>query len=138
MEQQVENTQDQNNKEVKRFDTNLKKMIGLLNNNKDVLFKQPKVPNSQIKDIVEELFAEETKVKRESLKVKIKEMCIAHINFTKEEKKAREELEKTIINKKKELNKSFEAIFNEVENINLYLKDFEAAAGAGEEPKKVA
>lgn len=137
MSAEIENQQESNNKEIKRFDANFKKMVSLLQGNKDVLFKTSKIPNEELKNIVDELFKEEIEGKRETLKAKIKEVCAAHIAFSKEERKAREELEKTILNKKKEMNKTFETLFNEVENINTYHNDFEKALGTQttEEPK---
>lgn len=118
--------QDQNSgdKISKRYDEIVLKVVSVLNGNKDVLFKPLKIANTEVSDIVQELFKEETEEKKVNFKKKMKEGITLHVNFVREEKKLRKEVEEAVSKKKQEIIKYFEDVLKEVEDINSLHRDF--------------
>ena len=139
MEEQkhVVDQQQEGDKISKKFDGNIKKLVALFNGDK--AFKKAKVPNSDIKTIIEEL----TKEKKEGLvkefKEKASKLLTSKVEFDKFVTQKEKELKEAIVNKKKDFNKEMDDCFQLIENIeNLtseYLKSFESLSGSTEESK---
>lgn len=119
MEDQVQEQQQQgqdNNKEAKKYEQNFKKFMLLFGNDQSV-FKN-KIPNSQVQIAVDEMLKENREDAVKSFKTKGKALLIKKVEFDKFQKQKQAEFDKAILEKKKELNKEFEALFNEIENVD--------------------
>ena len=121
----VVDQQQEGDKVSKKFDGNIKKLVALFNGEK--AFKRPKVANSDIKTIIEEL----TKEKKEGLVKEFKEkaakLLTSKVEFDKFVSQKEKELKEAIVNKKKDFNKEMEDCFQLIESIDGLTADYSKA-----------
>ncbi len=116
------NGQEQNDKESKKFDSNIKKLVALFKGEK--AFKKPRIPNSDISTIIEELTKETKEKLVKDFKEKASKLLTSKVEFDKFVIAKQKEMDTAIQNKKKEFNKEMEECFQIIENIDNLTKDY--------------
>ncbi len=133
-EAKAENTQENNDKESKKFDANIKKLVALFNGEK--AFKKPKVANKDVNNIIEELTKENKEKLVKDFKEKASKLLTSKVEFDKFVVAKQKEMEQAIQNKKKEFNKEMADCFQIIENIDKLTSDYTTAfnnMGSGSE-----
>jgi len=116
-EQATQEVQKGQSKVERRFIANFSKVIALFNGD-ETLFKESKVPNTEVAGIVNELLKEQKEEAVTNFKREIKTLLSKKLLFDKEIKKAEEELKKTKEAKMAEFSQTMENLFKKVEDIN--------------------
>jgi len=120
----MENIQQQDDsKELKSFESNIKKLTALLGSDKPLKGKT-KLPKDEVAGLVTELFKEDREAKQASVKTKIKELVLAKINMDKAFKQKQQEIDSLRKEKYKEFNKAANDLFNEIEGISELEKQY--------------
>lgn len=120
----MENTQQQDDsKELKSFESNIKKLTALLGSDKPLKGKT-KLPKDEVAGLVTELFKEDREAKQATVKTKIKDLVLAKINMDKLVKQKQQELNSVIKEQHKAFNKAANELFNEIEGISELEKQY--------------
>jgi hypothetical protein len=121
-ENNQENQQQDNQKEAKKFDANLRKLVALMGGTQT--FKKEKVGKDDLSTLIVEL----TKEKKEGLFKEFKEKANNLVEkkraFDKMVVEEEKKFQKIILDKKKEFNKEMEGIFGIVDRIDLIEKEY--------------
>jgi ribosome recycling factor len=117
-----ENQQEQGDKISKKFDSNVKKLVALFSGEK--AFKQPKVLNSELNSVIEELTKERKEELIKAFKAKATALLNSKVAFDKFVKEEEGKLKNAVNNKKKEFNTEMEECFKMVENIELLTQQY--------------
>jgi len=125
MTEEVQNQQNDNDKVSKQFDANFSKLVALLGGQS--IFKRPKVSNSEVSALVEELVAEQKEAVIVQFKEKARAILKKKTEFDKEIKIAEENLKKLVVQKKKEFSEEMKGLFGIVENIQEIENQYNAS-----------
>jgi hypothetical protein len=134
MEEVKENPQEQNDKINKQYEANLKRLVALFNGDK--AFKKPKVNNSDVQSIIEELTKERKEELVKQFKEKASKLLIKKVEFDQFVKQKEEELKQALNNKKKEFSKEMEECFKLIESIDNIVKEYSATFEEISKPEK--
>lgn len=125
-EEQQKQQGDDNNKVVKAYGENVKKLIALMGgpNNESSLKLPTKVANDEIAGLVEKLFKDEKEQQEKDLMTALKELLKKKVEMERAFVEKQKELDRLKIEKFKEFNQSATAFFNKIQNINEIQKTY--------------
>jgi hypothetical protein len=129
------NEKDQNNKEEKKFQASLKKLVAVVGDPKKL--KLPKaIPNDSVSGVVKELFADEEKELLVVVKGELRDTLKKYAEMEREFKQKEDELAKLKVAKKKEFRVKVEGLFSKIENIGELEKSYYNGLTTALEPTK--
>jgi hypothetical protein len=115
VENQQPAQQNDTNKEEKKFQAGFRKLVALFGGL--TVFKKVKVGSDDVQSLMEELAKEEKDKLSSEFKVKAKSLIQRKADFDKFVEDQRRQMEKTILEKKKEFLKEMEGLFTIVDKI---------------------
>jgi hypothetical protein len=115
-----------NNKVNKAFESNLKKLVAIVDGEKN-LKPVTKVGSDIMKNIVTELFKEETEAIEQSTKDTLKELLKKYVQMLRDIDAKKKELSALEIAKKKEFNEAATKLFNKIDGIGILESEYYGA-----------
>lgn len=115
-----------NNKVNKAFESNLKKLVAIVDGEKN-LKPVTKVGSDIMKNIVTELFKEETEAIEQSTKDTLKELLKKYVQMLRDIDAKKKELSALEITKKKEFNEAATKLFNKIDGIGILESEYYGA-----------
>lgn len=115
-----------NNKVNKAFESNLKKLVAIVDGEKN-LKPITKVGSDIMKNIVTELFKEETEAIELSTKDTLKELLKKYVQMLRDIETKKKELSALEIAKKKEFNEAATKLFNKIDGIGILESEYYGA-----------
>lgn len=136
-ENQNQNQGNDNNKVIKAYESNLKKLIAVMGGPGKIT-GVTKVPNDTMGLVIDELFKEDRENLFATFKTKARDLVKTKVTMEKGFKEKEKELANLKVEKYKEFNKAAVELFNMLENIANIEKEYytalgDAATGAAEE-----
>lgn len=115
-----------NNKVNKAFESNLKKLVAIVDGEKN-LKPITKVGSDIMKNIVTELFKEETEAIEQSTKDTLKELLKKYVQMLRDIDAKKKELSALEIAKKKEFNEAATKLFGKIDGIGILESEYYGA-----------
>jgi hypothetical protein len=119
---QQQNQQNENGKVDKKFEQNMAKMMSMLSGNYSAF--KTKIPNDKMGEVVSKLLEKRSAAAIEKFMEEASQLLddkVAFDRFVSQQEKA---LKEAVTNKKKELNKKFEAVFGLIDNVDKLHGDY--------------
>jgi hypothetical protein len=126
IKEQVPQGAPQEDKTSLHFETNMKKLVGVLGG-KELLTKTNKVKKDVLSTIVENLLKERKEKLELDVKTDLSSLLEKHVTVTKAIADKQKELKDLETAKKKEFNDACNKLFNKVEDIEQLEKDYYAS-----------
>lgn len=115
-----------NNKVNKAFESNLKKLVAIVEGEKN-LKPVTKVGSDIMKNIVTELFKEETEAIEQSTKETLRTLLKTYVQMLRDIDTKKKELSNLEIAKKKEFNEAATKLFNKIDGIGILESEYYGA-----------
>lgn len=115
-----------NNKVNKAFESNLKKLVAIVEGEKN-LKPITKVGSDTMKNIVTELFKEETEAIEQSTKETLRDLLKKYVQMLRDIETKKKELSALEITKKKEFNEAATKLFGKIDGIGILESEYYGA-----------
>lgn len=123
MEKQNEENQSKKEKQIlNNYDNAMNKALSVLQGK--AFRPVSKVDSKDVKDLMDEFFAEEIQSKKEEFKNKFKQLLVEKTELDKFIKQKETEFKNSILNKKKEFTEKVNNVLNIIDGIDQMKKDY--------------
>jgi len=124
----MEDQKQEEGKELKSYENNLKKLVAILGSEKPLTGKK-KLPKDELSNVVESLFKEEREAQQLEIRTEIKNLVTKKIEMDRAFRAKQEELDKLKKEKYKEFSEAANKLFNKIDGISDIEKSYYDALG---------